>query len=60
MSRAHAHELWRRFVSPDFVELLEAFDFGRCFNMGHNHPVLVQALQAALAALFDSQRAAGR
>ncbi len=31
MSRDEAHQLWRQFVSPDFVDLLEAFDFGRCF-----------------------------
>lgn len=80
MSREQAHELWRRFISPDFVELLETFDFGRCFvraegnhlyddtgreytdflagfgvhNTGHNHPVLVKALQNALASLQPS------
>jgi acetylornithine/succinyldiaminopimelate/putrescine aminotransferase len=31
VSRATAHDLWRRFVNPDFVELLEALGFGRCF-----------------------------
>jgi acetylornithine/succinyldiaminopimelate/putrescine aminotransferase len=80
MSREQAHELWRRFVSPDFVDLLETFDFGRCFvraegnclyddagreytdflagfgvhNIGHNHPVLVRALQTALGSLQPS------
>ena len=31
MSRAHAHDLWRRFLNPDYVGLLEALDFGRAF-----------------------------
>lgn len=31
MSRAEAHDLWRRYVNPDFVDLLEAFGFGRRF-----------------------------
>ncbi|MBI5534881.1 MAG: aspartate aminotransferase family protein [Deltaproteobacteria bacterium] len=31
MSRREAHDLHRRFVNPGFVELLEAFDFGREF-----------------------------
>lgn len=32
MSRDLAHDLWRRFVNPDLVNLLETFDFGRCFT----------------------------
>ena len=31
MSRQCTHDLWRRFVNPDFVRLLDALDFGRCF-----------------------------
>ena len=31
MSREQAHQLWRRFINPDYVELLEAFDFGQRF-----------------------------
>ncbi|MCY3019806.1 MAG: aminotransferase class III-fold pyridoxal phosphate-dependent enzyme, partial [Planctomycetota bacterium] len=31
MSRTKAHDLYRRFVEPGFVELLEALEFGRCF-----------------------------
>jgi acetylornithine/succinyldiaminopimelate/putrescine aminotransferase len=31
MSRARAHDLWKRFVNPDFVRLLEALGFGRRF-----------------------------
>jgi putrescine aminotransferase len=31
MSRKEAHDLWRKYVNPDMVSLLEAFDFGREF-----------------------------
>ena len=31
MSRKEAHDLWRDYVNPDIVRLLEAFDFGREF-----------------------------
>jgi len=31
MSRREAHELWRKYVNPDIVNLLEAFDYGRQF-----------------------------
>ncbi len=31
MTREEAHDLYRRFANPDFVELLEALDFGRAF-----------------------------
>jgi acetylornithine/succinyldiaminopimelate/putrescine aminotransferase len=31
-TRQSAHALWRRFVNPDYVALLEAFDFGRRFT----------------------------
>jgi len=31
LSRDEAHDLWRRYVNPDHVELLEALDFGRRF-----------------------------
>ncbi len=30
-SRQSVHELWRKFVNPDFVKLQESFDFGRRF-----------------------------
>ncbi len=28
MTGPTAHGLWRQYVNPDFVDLLEAFDFG--------------------------------
>jgi len=31
MSREEAHRLWRQFANPDYMDLLEALDFGRCF-----------------------------
>lgn len=31
-NRTTVHEHWRRFVNPDYVDLLEAFDFGRRFT----------------------------
>lgn len=31
MTCGRAYDLWRRFVNPDYVDLLEAFDFGRTF-----------------------------
>lgn len=31
MNRNQAHDLYRRYVNPDFVKLLEALDFGRCY-----------------------------
>ncbi len=31
MTGSTAHDLWRRYLNPDFVDLLEAFDFGRRF-----------------------------
>ena len=43
MSRAAAHELWRRYVNPDLVDLLETFDFGRRF------------VRAEGASLFDEE-----
>jgi acetylornithine/succinyldiaminopimelate/putrescine aminotransferase len=30
--RAETHDLWRKFVNPDYVELLESLDFGRHFT----------------------------
>ena len=38
MSRAHAHDLWRRFLNPDYVGLLEALDFGRAFVRARKLP----------------------
>jgi acetylornithine/succinyldiaminopimelate/putrescine aminotransferase len=31
MTHPESHELWRRFINPDYVALLEAFEFGRDF-----------------------------
>ncbi|TET51754.1 MAG: hypothetical protein E3J64_06340 [Anaerolineales bacterium] len=31
MTRGRTHDLWRRFVNLDYVDLLEAFGFGRTF-----------------------------
>ncbi len=31
IDRRKSHELWRKFVNPDYVDLLEAFDFGKNF-----------------------------
>ncbi|MFI5379121.1 MAG: aspartate aminotransferase family protein [Tepidisphaerales bacterium] len=31
-TRDRVHELWRRFVNPDYVGLLESFDYGRHFT----------------------------
>ncbi len=31
MTYPESHELWRRFINPDYVALLEAFEFGRDF-----------------------------
>lgn len=30
-NRQSVHDLWRQFVNPDYIDLLESFDFGRCF-----------------------------
>ncbi len=35
MSRDEAHDLWRRYVNPDLVDLLEEFDFERRFVRAH-------------------------
>ena len=31
-NRDQVHKLWRQFVNPDYVDLLESFDFGRYFT----------------------------
>ena len=31
-ARADIHDLWRKFVNPDYVDLLESLDFGRHFT----------------------------
>ncbi|HEY3319280.1 MAG TPA: aspartate aminotransferase family protein [Planctomycetota bacterium] len=32
MNRDEGHRLWREFVNPEFITLLETLDFGRCFT----------------------------
>ena len=31
-NRQSVHELWRNFVNPDYIDLLESFDFGQRFT----------------------------
>lgn len=31
-NRQSVHEMWRKFVNPDYIDLLESFDFGRRFT----------------------------
>jgi len=31
VTRKRAHHLWRRFINPDYIDVLETIGFGRCF-----------------------------